>query len=103
MEHANELFKERVRAGSRTYFLDVKETCEGKPYLSIQESRKKGDSFERSRLLIFQDHIDDFMKGLHSVQSFVANHPSSGGTEKSNSNRQTVEPPPPLDEKELPF
>ena len=105
---AKDLFHERVRAGGRTYFLNVKETREGKPYLSLVESRKNGENFEKSRMLVFQDHLDDFIKGLQSVQTFVAGYVPTGGTETPEG---TSQPPPqmepsrnlPVDDEELPF
>ena len=108
MEATKELFHERVKAGGRTYFLNVKETKDGKPYLSLVESRKQGDNFEKSRLLVFQDHLDDFIKGLQSVQAFVANYSVQSGTTPSQS---TAPPPPPgataatetMEEEDLPF
>jgi len=42
-----ELFSERVFAGSRIYFFDVKEATDGTKYLVIDESRHtEGDSYE---------------------------------------------------------
>src|SRR5208337_2594763 len=34
---------EMLKASSKTYFFDIKETREGKPYLIITESRLKGE------------------------------------------------------------
>ncbi len=77
MERQNELFKQSVRAGSRTYFMDVKETKEGKPFLSFVESRKKDEGFEKTRMLIFQDHLPEIIKGLNSVQTFMVSYKPS--------------------------
>lgn len=51
-----------VKAGSRTYFFDVKETKEGKPYLVITESRFKGEGEgrERSTIVVFQENAGEF-------------------------------------------
>ena len=38
-----------IRAGSRTYFLDVCQTKDGKDYLVITESRFMGEGKERER------------------------------------------------------
>ncbi len=37
-----ELFTERVLAGNRTYFFDVKEAKDGTKYLVISESKQAG-------------------------------------------------------------
>ncbi len=51
-----------LKAGSRTYFFDVKETQEGKPYLVITESRFKGDGEERERntVVVFPESAEEF-------------------------------------------
>jgi hypothetical protein len=51
-----------VKAGSKTYFFDVKETKDGKPYLIITESRFKGDGKERERrtIIVFQENAKEF-------------------------------------------
>ena len=55
-----------VKAGPKTYFLDVKETKEGKPYLMITESRFKGEGEERERstIIVFQDNAHAFSEAL---------------------------------------
>ena len=53
-----------VKAGARTYFFDLKETKEGQSYLTITESRFKGESQDRERvsIVVFPDHAQDFLK-----------------------------------------
>lgn len=53
-----------LKAGSKTYFFDVKETKEGKPYLVITESRFKGEGEERERsaVIVFQESAAEFAK-----------------------------------------
>ncbi|MFQ5870397.1 MAG: DUF3276 family protein, partial [Candidatus Zixiibacteriota bacterium] len=53
-----------VKAGARTYFFDLKESKDGNAYLVITESRPKGESdeWERSRLLVFPDHAQEFLE-----------------------------------------
>ena len=53
---------EMLKAASKTYFFDVKETREGKPYLVITESRLKGEGEkpERSSVMVFQENIEEF-------------------------------------------
>ncbi len=55
-----------VKAGSKTYFIDIKETREGKPYLLITESRFKGDSEERERrtIIVFQENAKEFAEAV---------------------------------------
>ena len=58
-----------VRAGSITYFFDVKQTKEGKPFLVITESRYKGEgeNHERKSIVVFQDNIQEFSKAVSEI------------------------------------
>jgi hypothetical protein len=53
---------EMLKTLSKTYFFDIKETRDHKPYLVITESRLKGEGEkpERSSIMIFQDNLQDF-------------------------------------------
>ena len=55
-----------VKAGSKTYFFDIKETKDGKPFLIITESRYKGDSEERERrtIIVFQENAKEFAEAV---------------------------------------
>jgi len=55
-----------VKAGSKTYFFDIKETKEGKPFLLITESRFKGEGEERERssIIVFQDNAQEFTEAV---------------------------------------
>lgn len=70
-----ELFSESVRAGTRTYFFDVKESSEGSKYLVISESRKLGETRERSRVMVFEEDILSFAEGLRKAVDFMAKGP----------------------------
>ena len=56
----------QVRAGSRTYFIDVGTTADGNRYLKITESRYKGDDElrERSSIIVFPEHVQAFLNAL---------------------------------------
>ena len=53
-----------VRAGSITYFFDVKVTRQGKPYLMLTMSRFKGENedWDRVSIPLFPEHIQNFTK-----------------------------------------
>lgn len=55
-----EVSSEQVKAGKRTYFLNLKLTKEGSKYLHITESKKKGEEFERNSIMIFEEDITKF-------------------------------------------
>ena len=58
-----------IKATGRMYFLDVKETKEGKPYLVITESRSKGEGKERERrsIFIFQENAREFAQAVTKI------------------------------------
>ena len=58
-----------VKAGKRTYFLDVKAAKNGEKYLAITESLFQGEdkARERSRILVFADAVDDFVAALSEI------------------------------------
>lgn len=60
---------ETVRAGSKTYFIDLKETKDGKPFLVITESRFKGEGDERERvsIAVFPEHAEAFLNALQEM------------------------------------
>jgi len=59
------LFSERVFAGSRIYFFNVKEATDGTKYLVIDKSRHgEGDSYTHNRVMVFEDNVAKFMEGL---------------------------------------
>ena len=59
-----------IKAGGKTYFFDIKESKEGKPYLVITESRFKGEGKDRERvsIVVFPEHAQAF---LETVQEMV--------------------------------
>jgi len=58
-----------IKAGSTTYFFDVKETKGGKPFLVITESRFKGEGSERQRssIVVFPEQIKEFISSLQEI------------------------------------
>lgn len=59
---AEEEKSKTLRAGTKTYFFDVKESTEGDPYLAITESRFKGEDEERERrtIIVFPEQAEEF-------------------------------------------
>ncbi len=59
-----------IKAGAKTYFFDIKESKEGKPYRVITESRFKGEGKDRERvsMVVFPEHAQAF---LETVQEMV--------------------------------
>jgi len=70
-ENKKELFTEKIPAGSRTYYFDVKESVEGTKYLSISESRDSSETFKHNRVMIFKEHLLSFNVGLQKAIQFI--------------------------------
>jgi hypothetical protein len=66
-----ELFSERVKAGSRTYFFDVRESAGRSKYLVINESRKVGESHEHKRVMVFEEDVQSFSEGFKKALDFI--------------------------------
>ena len=58
-----------LKAGSKTYFFDVKETQQGKPYLVLTESRFKGNGEDRERrtIIVFQENMQEFADAVSGM------------------------------------
>ncbi len=70
-ELRKELFSERVAAGSRTYFIDIKESADGTKYLVISESRQDGEKWEHHRVMVFEEHLESFREAFQKATEFL--------------------------------
>ena len=77
MQDDKTLFTEKVPAGKRTYFLDVKENHQGTQILKITESRKNNGEFIRHSVMVFQEDFDKIFEALQNVKNFIHDNPSS--------------------------
>ena len=72
MGSRGEIFSSRATSGRRTYFFNVKENRHGDLFLNIVESKKNGSSeFERHSLIVFEEDLDNFLKGFDQAVSFI--------------------------------
>jgi len=72
----DEIFSKVVRAGKRTYFLDVKTTRKNDYYLTITESKKRFNRdgkhyFEKHKVFLYKEDFDKFTENLHEVIDFI--------------------------------
>ena len=68
-----------VRAGKRTYFIDVKATRGDDYYITITESRKKinhdgSATFSRNQIYLYKEDFAKFAEGLSEMVDFVKEH-----------------------------
>lgn len=71
-----EIFSKVVRAGKRTYFLDVKATRRNDYYLTITESKKRFNRdgrhyFEKHKVFLYKEDFDKFTENLQEVIDFI--------------------------------
>jgi hypothetical protein len=72
MEFAPALFSTRTGSGRRTFFFDVRNTKDSKPYLKITESSisKEGEK-KKVYMTIFESEMNDFRQAIAQVMDFV--------------------------------
>ena len=58
-----------IKAGAKTYFFDIRETKDKKPFLVITESQFKGDGKERERksIIVFQENAEEFSRTVYEM------------------------------------
>jgi len=70
-----EIFSERVRAGKRTYFFDVKATRANDYYLTITESKRRykedGFVYEKHKIFLYKEDFDKFVSALNITVNHV--------------------------------
>ena len=73
----DEIYSERVRAGKRTYFFDVKSTRSNDFYLTITESKRRfkedGFVYEKHKIFLYKEDFNKFMEALNDTVNHVKN------------------------------
>jgi len=60
-----DLFNEKLSAGRRTYYFDLRESARGSKYLVLCEDRRdKDNGRSRSQLVVFEEHLAAFGEAL---------------------------------------
>lgn len=70
------IFSTRIRAGKRTYFIDVKATKSGKDYyVVITESRRvEEDKFSKQKIFLYKEDFRNFLGALSETIDYVENN-----------------------------
>jgi hypothetical protein len=73
----SEIYSQRVRAGKRTYFFDVKSTRSQDYYLTITESKRRirNDEYfyEKHKIFLYKEDFEKFVKALRLAVDHVKN------------------------------
>jgi len=59
-----QLYSDKVVAKGRTYFIDVKRSARGEPYLAITETSRRDGAFQRQRIMVFKEQMKDLRSNL---------------------------------------
>ena len=72
-----DIFSEKVKAGKRTYFFDVKSTRSNDYYLTITESKKRynkddeGFTYEKHKIFLYKEDFNKFLEALNNTVNHV--------------------------------
>lgn len=75
----DEIYSQKVKAGKRMYFFDVKATRNNDFYITITESKKRfhGDSegftFEKHKIFLYKEDFNKFMDAMNNIVNHVKN------------------------------
>jgi hypothetical protein len=70
-----EIYSQRVKAGKRTYFFDIKSTRSNDYYLTITESKKRfkddGYYYEKHKIFLYKEDFSKFIEALKQSVDYV--------------------------------
>ncbi len=75
-EYGEQICSKAIRAGKRTYFIDVKATRADDYFLTITESRKKinndgSATFSRHQIYLYKEDFAKVMEGITEMVNFI--------------------------------
>ena len=77
-----ELYSQRVRAGKRTYFFDVRTTRGGDYYVTITESKKvfndDGFYYQKHKIFLYKEDFEKFKDGFEDALNKIEELRSTG-------------------------
>lgn len=69
------VYSKVIKAGERTYFVDVREARNKSKYLAISETRPSGNGekkFTRSKVVVFNEHLAEFRGALDEAVGLMS-------------------------------
>ncbi len=86
--YGESVFTKMIKAGHRTYFIDVKTTRQNDYFMSLTELRKKitptGTVNERNKVFVYQEDIEKFTDGLEEVLAYMRSHIKTTAPKSNN-------------------
>ncbi|MCD6090563.1 MAG: DUF3276 family protein [Bacteroidales bacterium] len=92
-----DIYSQAIRAGKRTYFLDVKSTKSDELYLTITESKRRFNNesgkfqYEKHKIFLFKEDFEKFSDGLKDVIQFIETGQKSDLLNPSDSETNTMD------------
>lgn len=72
-----EIYSQRIRAGKRTYFFDIKSTRSNDYYITITESKKRatpdGFVFDKHKIFLYKEDFFKFAEALNQAIDHIKN------------------------------
>lgn len=69
------LYSKIIKAGERTYFVDVREARNKSRYLAITETKPSGDGekkYSRSKVVVFTENMTEFRTAFDEASALMA-------------------------------
>ena len=69
----DEVYSEKIRAGKRTYFFDVRSTRSNDYYITITESKRRynGRGYDKHKIFLYKEDFNKFMTSLNQTIDHV--------------------------------
>lgn len=69
----DEVYSEKIRAGKRTYFFDVRSTRSNDYYITITESKRKfnGRGYDKHKIFLYKEDFNKFLASLEKTIGYV--------------------------------
>ncbi len=73
------IHSKNIRAGSRTYFFDVRSTRNNQYYLTITESKKRYDEtgnfhYQKHKIFLYPEDFEKFSEALTEIVGFIVDN-----------------------------
>jgi hypothetical protein len=74
-DEPGEVFTHRVRAGKRTYIIDVRASRANDYYITITERKRRyeGDGYTKHKIHLYKEDFNKFVRGLSETVEYVKN------------------------------
>ena len=69
----DEVYSEKIRAGKRTYFFDVRSTRSNDYYITITESKRRfnGRGYDKHKIFLYKEDFNKFIASLNKTVDHV--------------------------------